>query len=97
MRKNRSESMMQRGLEGSACQILVRLRAGCRFYGDPSLCAPPEHIGRPRRHGPKMKRSDPSTWPEPSSEHACEEVGYGSVRDRAWENMHPKVQNDRVG
>lgn len=84
---------LQRGLEGSACQILARLRAGRRFYGAPSLCAPPENIGRPRRHGPKMKCSDPSTWPEPSSEHACEDTGYGSVRVRAWENMHPKVQN----
>jgi hypothetical protein len=45
---------LQRGLEGSACQILVRLRAGRRFYGDPSLSDPPAHIGRPRRHGPKM-------------------------------------------
>src|SRR5215216_7547508 len=26
---------LQRGLEGSPCQILVRLRAGRRFYGDP--------------------------------------------------------------
>jgi len=40
---------VQRALEGSPCQILVRLRAGRRFYGDPSLCDPPEHIGRPRR------------------------------------------------
>jgi hypothetical protein len=31
----------------------------------PSLCEPPEHIGRPRRHGPKMKCSDPSR-PGPS-------------------------------
>ncbi len=30
---------LQQGLEGSPCQILVRLRAGRRFYGDPSLCA----------------------------------------------------------
>src|SRR5215213_5985748 len=51
---------VQRGLEGNPCQILVRLRAGRRFYGDPSLCDPPEHIGRPRRHGPKMKCADPS-------------------------------------
>src|SRR5215208_2556639 len=57
---------IQRGLEGSACQILVRLRAGRRFYGDPSLSDPPAHIGRPRRHGPKMKCNDPSTWSEPS-------------------------------
>jgi hypothetical protein len=52
---------LQRALEGSPCQILVHLRAGRRFYGDPSLCNPPEHIGRPRRHGPKMKCNDPST------------------------------------
>jgi hypothetical protein len=40
---------IQQGLEGCPCQILVRLRAGRRFYGDPSLCDLPEHIGRPRR------------------------------------------------
>ncbi|MGH3146918.1 MAG: transposase, partial [Rubrobacter sp.] len=84
---------MQRTLEGSPCQILLRLRAGRRFYGDPGLCDPPENIGRPRRHGPKMKCNDPSTWPEPSAEHACEDAGYGSVRVRAWAEMHPKVHN----
>src|SRR5215212_4324228 len=82
---------VQQGLEGSPCQILVRLRAGRRFYGDPSLCDPPEHIGRPRRHGPKMKCNDPSTWPEPSAEHRCEDAGYGCVRVRAWAELHPKV------
>src|ERR671910_1133911 len=84
---------VQRALEGSPCQILVRLRAGRRFYGDPSLCDPPEHIGRPRRHGPKMKCADPSTWPDPSAEHRCEDAGYGCVRVRAWAEMHPKVHN----
>jgi DDE superfamily endonuclease len=84
---------VQQGLEGCPCQILLRLRAGRRFYGDPSLCDPPEHIGRPRRHGPKMKCSDPLTWPEPSAEHHCQDAGYGSVRVRAWAEMHPKVQN----
>ena len=84
---------LQRGLERHLCQILVRLRAGRRFYGDPGLCDPPAHVGRPRRHGPKMKCSDPTTWPEPSAEYACEDAGYGSVRVRAWAKMHPKVQN----
>ena len=46
---------LQRALERSPCQILLRLRAGRRFYGDPGLCDPPAHVGRPRRHGPKMK------------------------------------------
>jgi hypothetical protein len=83
---------LQQGLEGSSpCQILVRLRAGRSFYGDPSLSEPPANIGRPRRHGPKMKCSDPSTWPEPSAEYACEDSGYGAVRVRAWAGMHPKV------
>ena len=84
---------VQQGLEGSPCQILLRLRAGRRFYGDPSLCDPPEHIGGPRRHGPKMKCSDPRTWPEPSAEHRCEDAGYGCVRVRAWAELHPKVHN----
>jgi hypothetical protein len=82
---------LHQGLEGCPCQILVRLRAGRRFYADPSLAGPPAHTGRPRRHGPKMKCSDPSTWPEPSTEYACEDSGYGTVRVRAWANLHPKV------
>jgi hypothetical protein len=83
---------VQQGLEGSPCQILVRLRAGRRFYADPSLAGPPAHTKRPRRHGPKMKCADPSTWPQPSTEHACEDAGYGAVRVRAWANLHPKVR-----
>jgi hypothetical protein len=82
---------VQQGLEETRCQILVRLRAGRRFYADPSLAGPPAHTGRPRRHGPKMKCNDPSTWPEPSAEYACEDSGYGAVKVRAWAKMHPKV------
>src|SRR5215211_5603678 len=82
---------VQQGLEGAPCQILVRLRAGRRFYADPSLAGPPAHTGRPRRHGPKMKCKDPSTWPKPSAEYACEDSGYGAVRVRAFSKMHPKV------
>ena len=83
---------VQQGLEGWPCQILVRLRAGRRFYADPSFAGPPAHTGRPRRHGPKMNCKDPSTWPEPSAEHACEDTGYGTVRVRAWAGLHPKVR-----
>jgi hypothetical protein len=84
---------VQQGLEeGTPWQILVRLRAGRRFYADPSLAGPPAPTGRPRRHGPKMKCADPSTWPEPSTEYACEDAGYGAVRVRAWAGLHPKVR-----
>ena len=51
------------------------------------------HRTWPRRHGPKMKRADPSTRPEPSAEHKCEDAGYEWVRVRAWANYsHPKVR-----
>jgi hypothetical protein len=39
-----------------------------------------------------MKCADPSSWPEPSTEYACEDAGYGAVRVRAWAKMHPKVR-----
>ena len=83
---------VQQGLEDDRAQILVRLRAGRCFHADPSLSGPPACTGRPRRHGPKMKCADPSTWPEPSAEHVCEDAGYGTVRVRAWANLHPKVR-----
>jgi hypothetical protein len=86
---------LQQGLQESPCQILVRLRAGRRFFGDPGLAGPPAHTGRPRRHGPKMKCNDPSTWPEPSSELVCEDARHGRVRVRAFSKLHPKVQNHR--
>jgi hypothetical protein len=82
---------VQQGLEGTPCQILVRLRAGRRFFADPSLAGPPAPTGRPRRHGPKMKCADPSTWPQPSTEYTCEDSAYGTVRVRAWAKLHPKV------
>jgi hypothetical protein len=39
-----------------------------------------------------MKCKDPSTWPEPSTEYACDDAGYGAVRVRAWAKMHPNVR-----
>jgi hypothetical protein len=83
---------VQQALEGCPCQILVRLRAGRRFYADPSLTGPPAHTGRPRRHGPKMRCADPSTWPQPSTQYTCEDASYGAVHVRAWANLHPKVR-----
>ncbi len=82
---------LQQGLEGCPlAQILVRLRGGRCFYADP--VGAPARTGRPRRHGRKMDTKDPSTWPEPTAEHACEDAGYGAVRVRAWAGLHPKVQ-----
>jgi hypothetical protein len=38
---------LQRELEGSPCQILVRLRAGRRFYGDPASAIRPRTLDAP--------------------------------------------------
>jgi hypothetical protein len=83
---------LQQGLGGCrGVQILVRLRAGRCFYADPSG-PPAPTAGRRRRHGRKFDCKDPSGWPEPSAEFACEDTGYGTVRVRAWAGLHPKVQ-----
>ena len=42
--------------------------------------------------GPKLKCSDPVTWPEPSAEYVCEDAGHGTVRVWAWAKLHPKIQ-----
>lgn len=80
---------LQQGLEGCHAQLLVRLRAGRRFYADPE--GPPASTGRPRRHGEKFSCKDPKTWPEPTHEHLSENDHYGMVRVRCWAQLHPKV------
>ena len=84
---------LQQVLEGSRpCQILVRLRAGRRFYGDPSLSDPPANIDRPRRHGPSARTR--ALGPKPSAEHTCEDDGYGAarVRGRIYIRRSPRTK-----
>jgi hypothetical protein len=69
--------------------ILVRLRSGRCFYADPP---PPKATGRPSRHGDKLVCADPATWPPVTTEHQCEDVQYGTVRVRAWADLHAKTQ-----
>jgi len=45
--------------------------------------------------GRRLKCAGPSTWPEPSAEHHCEDAGYGSMRVRAWAELHHKVENHK--
>jgi len=78
--------------------ILVRLRSGRCFYGDPLSpveCGTGRGTagGRPRRHGRKFECSNPVTWPTPTLEHQCQDAQYGTVRVRAWCGLHPKTQN----
>lgn len=78
--------------------ILVRLRCGRCFYGDPLSpveCGTGRGTagGRPRRHGHKFECYNPATWPTPTLEHRCQDAQYGTVRVRGWCSLHPKTQN----
>jgi len=80
---------LQRNLEGSRAQILVRLHSGRVFYATPE-CPAQRPVGRPHRHGEKFDLKDPSTWPTPAGEHHGSTADYGMVRVRAWSGLHPK-------
>jgi hypothetical protein len=85
-------AQLQRGLADARVAVLVRLRAGRCFYGDPPPAPPKPQGGRPVRHGHKLACDDPATWPVPTAEHRCEDEQYGAVRVRAWAGLHPKIQ-----
>ena len=59
----------------------------------------PESLGSARtRRTPSSPRAQDEVLrarhlAQPSAEHTCEDAGYGSVRVRAWAEMHPKVSN----
>jgi hypothetical protein len=86
------------GNSNSRAAILVRLRSGRCFYGDPpssNECGTGRGTpgGRPRRHGRKFECYNPASWPAPSFEHLCQDAQYGQVRVRAWCGLHSKTQS----
>ena len=87
---------LQQGLGDRRVALLVRLRSGRCFYGDPPAARPRPKGGRPFRHGHKLACADPATWPAPTAEHLAEDPRYGVVRVQAWAGLHPKLQ-DRTG
>ena len=87
---------VQQGLAEQRAALLVRLRSGRCFYGDPLPAPPRPKGGRPFRHGQKPACDDPATWPAPTAERVVEDAQYGTVRVRAWAGLHPKLQ-DRTG
>ncbi len=83
-------AQLTQGLAHLPVAVLVRLRAGRCFSADPPPAVPSPQGGRPRQHGAKFICADPATWPAPSAEHLATDVQYGTVRVRAWAELHPK-------
>jgi hypothetical protein len=78
-------------LAGLPVEVLGRLR-GDRVMYFPAPPREPGTTGRPPRHGPALKLTDPGTWPEPAQRAVTESARYGTARAEAWGRMHQKLQ-----
>lgn len=73
-----------------AATLVVRIRDDRVFYTDPPT-EPAGGRGRPRRHGQRMKLSDPTSWPAPDMEMTSRDDRYGDVTVTAWTGLHPRL------
>ena len=73
-----------------AATLVVRIRDDRVFYTDPPT-EPAGGRGRPRRHGQRMKLSDPTSWPAPDMEMTSRDDRYGDVTITAWHHVHPRL------
>jgi hypothetical protein len=78
------------GVADERVQVLVRLRLDRVFYADPRPSRRPGP-GRPSRHGRRFKLSEEEGAPKPGAELRLEDKAYGSARERAWADLHPKL------
>ncbi|HEV2461750.1 MAG TPA: transposase [Ktedonobacterales bacterium] len=84
---------LTQALGDTPAAILVRLRSGRRFYGDPTM---QPRTGRPRRHGHKFICDAPQTWPTPAADLTVEDAQYGTVRVRAWTGLQPTTHGQHA-
>ena len=75
--------------------LAVRVRAD-RSYCRAPAPKPPGMPGRPRRHGPRLKCADPSTW-NGAREAAADSPRYGPLEVLSWARVHQKLDHGRGG
>ena len=63
---------------------LIRLRPNRCIWGQPKSA---KKMGRPRKHGDKMKLSDPTTWAVPVESMEINDPTWGIVKIRAMESI----------
>ena len=88
---------LQQGLGDRRVALLVRLRSGRCFYGDPPAARPRPKGGRPFRHGHKLACADPATWPAPTAEHLAEDPRYGVGACRPGRGCIPSSRTAPAG
>lgn len=74
-----------RGLAQESCAALVRLRRDRALYREPG---PYQGLGRPRKHGPRFAFKEPETWGEANAVEKLDNLRWGKVRLRRWDNLH---------
>jgi hypothetical protein len=80
-------------LKDEPCGKLVRLRRDRVLYGSPG---PYGGRGRPRVHGQRFAFKEPETWGEADEMVELEDVRWGQVRLRRWDNLHARQDADAV-
>ena len=65
--------------------ILVRLRSNLCLWGAPEAYS---GKGRPKKHGPKFKLNEPTTWSETASVLELDDPKLKRVRVSLWKNLH---------
>ncbi len=84
---------ISRELADTRTQVLCRIRDDRVFHhpAPPRPNRPADTGGRPPRHGPRFKCSDPATWTEPSDRLVADDPRYGCVTVTAWTDLHPRL------
>ncbi len=67
-----------------------RLRAD-RILRLPPAARTATTIGRPRKHGPVLALSDPTTWPQPQVTTTTDTRRYGVAIATGWDRAHPRL------
>ena len=74
-------------------EVAGRLRSDrvMHFPAPPRPARPAGTGGRPPRHGPALKLSDPQTWPGPAVTTVTETTRYGTATAMAWGRLHQRL------
>ncbi|MEV0426257.1 NF041680 family putative transposase [Micromonospora sp. NPDC050495] len=71
-------------------EILGRLRSS-RVMRLPAPTRTPTTVGRPRHHGPELRLSDETTWPQPTHHTHTATSRYGTAQALAFNRVHPRL------